>query len=104
MAKMGNRSARMGQNEIGASMCRKRDGSFVLGPVTEGTPMSVNVMISCPPGTEYWGPWHTHPGGIPYPSSQDMKSGRNTGAKGLCITVPETGETLCHPVPRGRRR
>ena len=39
---------------------------------------------------------NTHPGGVPIPSQQDLKSGRQVGAKVLCIKVPDTGVTQCY--------
>ena len=87
---------RMGTNEVGAAICRLPSGGIVFGPKAEGTPMSVSVPIQCPPGSSFAGIWHTHPGGVAVPSKQDLRSGRSVGAKRLCITVPETGETRCY--------
>lgn len=86
----------MGQNEVGNSICRTASGKIVLGPQAEGTPMSVNVPIHCPPGSKFEGIYHTHPDGVPIPSQQDLRSGRQVGASILCIKVPNTGETRCY--------
>ena len=83
-------------NEVGASICRRPDGKMVLGPVSEGTPTSVNVLKFCPPGSIFEGLWHTHPNGAPIPSTQDLLSGIQADAKLLCINVPDTGVTGCY--------
>ena len=96
MASMG-RCASMGQvNEVGASICRMPNGKIVLGPKATGTPMSVKVPIQCPPSATFEGIIHTHPGGVPIPSQQDLKAGRQVGANVLCIKVPETGVLRCY--------
>ena len=89
------------KNEIGYSVCETSRGKLVAGPVAEGTPTSVNIPLSCPAGSKLAYLQHTHPGGIAKPSAQDVKSAYASGAKGLCITVPETGETNCFRI-RGR--
>ncbi len=83
-------------NEVGASICRRFDGSMVLGPVSEGTPTSVNVLKFWPPGSVFEGIIHTHPNGAPIPSAQDLLSGLQADAKLLCINVPDTGVTHCY--------
>ena len=87
--------ARLGQNEIGYALCQQPDGSYVNGPVAEGTPVSVNIPIRCPSGTKFVGLYHTHPGGVPYPSNTDIQSAARVRAAQLCIEVPETGQTNC---------
>ena len=87
------------RNEVGASICQTSDGKLVFGPWAEGTPTSVNVAVSCPPGTTFRGIYHTHPGGVPYPSDQDLKSGVQVGAETLCVkAVP--GQLKCHRLGR----
>ena len=83
-------------NEIGASICHRLDGKMVLGPVSEGTPTSVNVIKYCPPGSTFEGFIHTHPKGVPIPSGQDLLSGVQADVKLLCINVPDTGVTRCY--------
>ena len=90
------RGACMGQNEVGASICRTPTGGIVFGPQAEGTPMSVDVPIQCPAGSKFEGIFHTHPGGVPIPSPQDLRSGRSVNANILCIRVPDTGQTRCY--------
>lgn len=75
------------RNEIGASICQKPNGKIVFGPWAEGTPMSVNVPVSCPKGTKFHGIFHTHPGGVPLPSKTDLQSGERVGAQVLCINA-----------------
>ena len=89
----------MPRNEIGASICRRPNGTFVFGPFATGTPTSVNVPIKCPPGSRFHGIYHTHPGGVPIPSRQDIKSGQITGSKTLCINAD--GRVRCWN-PNGR--
>lgn len=89
----------MATNERGASICRRPDGSLVFGPFATGTPVSVNVPIRCPPGAKFHGIYHTHPDGVPIPSGQDLKSGRQTNSQVLCISVPtgpNAGRIACY--------
>ena len=74
-----------GGREIGFALCRARDGRLVPGPVAVGTPWSVEVPLSCPPGTRLEGIFHTHPGGVPHPSPQDVRSALQAGVRVLCI-------------------
>lgn len=84
----------MAKNEIGASICRRPNGSFVFGPFATGTPVSVNVPIKCPAGSTFHGIYHTHPGGVPIPSAQDLRSGRQTGSQVLCVNAD--GNMVCY--------
>lgn len=84
----------MGANEIGAAMCRFPNGKLAFGPFSEGTPVSVNVRIECPPGSTFEGIYHTHPRGVPVPSQTDIKSGQLTGSKALCINAD--GDVRCY--------
>ncbi len=81
-------------NEIGAAICQKRNGRFVFGPFSEGTPTSVNINAKCPPGSKFFGIYHTHPKGVALPSQTDLASGRRVGAKTLCINAD--GDLRCH--------
>lgn len=90
-------SARMAQaNEIGFALCRDASGRLAFGPQAEGGPFSVDIPVECPPGTSFFGLYHTHPGGDTKPSLTDMASARQFGAKAICIEVPETGEMECY--------
>lgn len=82
-------------NEIGATVCKLKNGRLAHGPITEGTPTSVNIRVECPPGGTPVALFHTHPGGVPYPSPMDIKSTRRVGLKHLCIQQPETRELNC---------
>lgn len=86
------------QNEIGHTICERPNGEIVSGPVAEGGPVSVEIPLQCPAGSRYVGLWHTHPGGIPYPSSVDIRTAQLTRAEKMCISVPETGVTKCYNV------
>ena len=83
-------------NEIGASICQFPDGNLAFGPWAEGTPTSVSVQKQCPAGANFLGIYHTHPNGVAAPSAQDIKSGRASGAKYLCISVPGEGDLRCY--------
>jgi len=82
-------------NEVGAMMCRRPDGSTVFGPRSQGTHDEVDVPYRCPTGSDPYGVWHTHPHGIAEPSPDDIQAARSFGLKRLCVTVPQTGETKC---------
>ena len=86
--------------EIGFTICRRTGGSLTRGPVASGTRTAVNIPLVCPPGSSVEGLWHTHPGGVAFPSSADLKSARRFGAKVLCITSDV--ETRCFKLT-GRR-
>lgn len=79
--------------EVGAAICRMPDGQLSLGPVSQGTLMGVEFDLSCAPGAEVVGGWHTHPRGILEPSPQDIRA--HKGLKRLCITQPQRRETRC---------
>ena len=81
-------------NEIGASICGTPNGGIAFGPWAEGTPTSVHVQVSCPPGMDFLGIYHTHPNGVAQPSAQDMKSGLAVNAKHLCINAD--GDLRCY--------
>ena len=72
-------------NEIGFSLCKLPSGKLTHGPIATGTPISVGIPVQCPSGSALYGLFHTHPGGVPYPSQRDVKSQRLTGAKVSCI-------------------
>ena len=81
--------------EVGAMMCKSKDGSTVLGTRASGNHDNVSVPYNCPPNSEPYGVWHTHPHGIAHPSDEDIAAGREFGLKRLCVTVPQPGETNC---------
>ena len=81
-------------NEIGASICGAPDGSIAFGPWATGTPTSVQVEVGCPPGMDFLGIYHTHPGGVAQPSAQDIQSGLAVNAKHLCISAD--GDLRCY--------
>lgn len=76
----------LGKNEIGFAICRTPGGELVNGPVNTGTPMSVDIPVSCPPGTRLEGLHHTHPGGIAFPSKTDIRLAVRLGIKNMCIS------------------
>jgi len=82
-------------NEVGAMLCRRPDGSTVMGPQASGTHDQVDVPFKCPVGSDPYGVWHTHPDGIPEPSPEDIDAALEFGLKRLCVTVPKTGVTRC---------
>jgi len=91
------KSGLYGPNEVGAAICKKTNGEIVLGPITEGTPDSVRVILECPTGSVFDGIFHTHPGsGITKPSQQDILTGIWSGSKKLCIF--SEGDMECHGI------
>lgn len=90
------------QNETGFSLCATPEGRVAAGPVVRGTPNSVNVPIACPPGADFFGLYHTHPGGVPEPSPKDMQSAAEVGASVSCINAD--GVLRCYPVAAGMGR
>ena len=88
--------------EVGAAICAcNKTGEVTLGAMAIGPDQyTVSVPISCPSGHRAIGVWHTHPGGVAEPSQADRRQMRQLGLKHACITVPDTGETRCHLMPR----
>ena len=82
-------------HEVGAMLCRRRDGSTIMGPRASGTHDEVNVPYQCPSGSTPYGVWHTHPDGVAEPSPDDVQAARSFGLRRMCVTVPGTGETKC---------
>ena len=80
-------------NEIGASICGAPNGQIAFGPWSEGTPTGVGVQIQCPPGMDFLGIYHTHPGGVAQPSALDIQTGLAVNAKHLCINAD--GDLQC---------
>lgn len=90
--------------ETGFALCRDRGGVLTFGPAATGDRYSVEIPVECPPGSEFFGLYHTHPGGTTAPSRADIESARMFGASALCVEVPETGDLQCYEMPlRGRR-
>ena len=93
------------RDEVGFTVCRvPGTGRLVRGPVTSGTPTSVDIVVECPPGSEPFALVHTHPGGVNTPSAMDVKSGQRFRMSAMCIA--DDREMRCFPVPQseGRRR
>ena len=85
------------QSEEAMTLCQL--GNMLLkGSEARGeNPFSVNLHISCPRGKAI-GIHHTHPGGEPEPSAQDIAEAKRFSLDWLCVTVPETRVTKCYPV------
>ena len=84
----GNALARMGKlpkNEFGFALCQLPNGDLARGPVSWGTPTSVDIQLQCPSGSKFLGLGHSHPGGVAYPSDQDIKSGFESNSQFLAI-------------------
>lgn len=88
------------RNEVGNTICLLPSGDLTRGPMVMGTPNRVQIPITCPQGSEFFGLFHTHPGGRAEPSPMDLKSAEQYGAKVSCITNDST--TRCFKVT-GRR-
>ena len=87
-------------NEFGFVGCRAPNGGLIRGPVATGTPNSVSIPIDCPTGTVFELLFHSHPGGVSFPSRQDMESAVRVGAKTLCI-VSERDGLKCFRIESG---
>ena len=81
MARLNN----LPKNEFGFSICQYQDGQLAAGPLMSGTPTSVQVPLTCPPGAKLRSIFHTHPGGAAYPSDTDIQSTLKAGLDTLCI-------------------
>lgn len=80
--------ARMGllpKNEFGFALCQLPNGDLVRGPVSWGTPVSVDIQLQCQQGAKFVGLGHSHPRGVAYPSDQDIKSGFESHSEFLAI-------------------
>jgi proteasome lid subunit RPN8/RPN11 len=84
--------------EHGYTICRNRQGDFIKGRETVGTHNKVDIDVSCPSGFYPDALWHQHPDGTVEPSPADCRAAKRHKINHLCISVPETGETVCHPV------
>ena len=76
---------RIGPNEVGFTLCRAKGGQLQRGPISQGTPRSVDIILKCPTGSSLEGLFHTHPGGVAYPSRKDIATARQLRVKTLCI-------------------
>ena len=83
-------------NEWGFELCRTEAGKIVRGGQAEGGPNAVTIPKGCPAGSQPIGTYHSHPGGVAYPSSQDIETILANGLRYACIGVPETGELACY--------
>ena len=81
MARMGKLPA----NEFGFALCELPNGDLTRGPVSWGTPTSVDIQLQCPQGAKFVGLGHSHPGGVAYPSDQDVASGFESNSQLLAI-------------------
>lgn len=81
MARMG----RLPRNELGFAVCELPNGDLINGPVSWGTPTSVEIQLHCPTGSKFVGLGHTHPGGVAEPSDMDIASGFQSDSKALWI-------------------
>lgn len=84
--------------EHGYVICRTDDGDLLRGRETTGDRYNVDIDMHCPAGRPV-GIFHTHPGGVPVPSTVDISEAQRWGVEKLCIGVPETGDLQCHRVP-----
>ena len=84
---------RIPPNELGFSLCRTRQGRIVSGPVASGSPTRVDIRVECPPGSSFFGLFHTHPklpsgqGGIAKLSDMDTFSAQRVRAKVSCVAT-----------------
>jgi hypothetical protein len=115
MGRLAGGQAVMGQKQIdlrlandgvehGFAICQDAQGNTIAGTETKGHRYGVQIDVSCPTGFAATGLFHTHPGGTPTPSPQDIKEGCRLGIRHLCIAVPETGEMKCTDIGRRCKR
>ncbi len=76
----------------------ERGGRVIRGSEASGDRMGVRLEVACPHGYRAIGVFHTHPGGIPVLSEQDIKAARLQGMPHMCVGVPETGEISCYKI------
>ena len=98
---MPNDARRLPRNEVGFALCRMPTGKLATGPVSSGTPTRVDIAASCPPGGTLVGLFHTHPGGIAYPSAMDVRAAKKVRAPNLCIL--SDSQLGCYKVGRATR-
>ena len=83
--------------ETAFTICQ-RNKELVRGNAGAGGKYAVTLDIGCPTGYKPVGIWHSHPNGVPEPSSADVSEMRKLGLRHLCISVPQTGQMKCHTV------
>jgi len=86
-----------GDYETAFTICA-RNGRLARGNASAGGKYAVTLDINCPEGHKPIGIWHSHPHGVPEPSSADISEMRKLGLRHLCISVPQTGQMRCHIV------
>jgi len=87
----------MSNKEEAFTLCQLRDMILKGSQATGNDKYSVNLRVSCPQGKPI-GIHHTHPGGEPEPSDQDIREAHRLGIPFMCITVPERKVTKCYRV------
>lgn len=88
MARMARMGQRLPRNEFGFAVFKTPAGGFMAGPVSTGTPTSVDIAVACPecpPGSSFYALIHSHPGGVAFPSAQDIQSAMRLGNARQCI-------------------
>jgi hypothetical protein len=93
-----SRMGKLPANEMGFPVCQLPGGELTRGPVSWGSPTSVKIQLQCPGGSKFLGLSHTHPGGVAYPSAQDVRSAFESGAQALWIMSDNDFRTF--PVQR----
>jgi len=76
----------------------ERDGALIRGSEASGDRMGVRLEVACPHGYRAIGVFHTHPGGVPVLSPQDIKAARLQGMPHMCVGVPDTDEIRCYKI------
>jgi len=95
-----NDIARLAQEPVehAITLCQLND-LLLRGSESQGNDKwSVIHHVSCPYGGKPVGLYHTHPGGEPVPSSQDISETKRLGLSVLCVSVPEKNITKCYRV------
>ena len=90
----------MSTPEYAVTICQSLEtGQLVRGNEAKGSsPYSVRLMVGCPPNTNLFALFHTHPlegGGRLEPSLADIREAKKLGISRLCISVPEKNLFKC---------
>lgn len=95
-----NDIARLAQSPVEEAITLCQLGDLLLrGNESKGQDKwSVNLHVGCPQGGKPIGISHTHPGGEPVPSDQDIVEVKRLGLSALCVSVPEKNITKCYRV------
>ena len=89
------------RREIGFLLCKcfgriVPSGEIVVGTYTEIPPEKL-LATTCPRGCERVGYFHTHPDGIPHPTTSDIRAGVNALLPIVCVGTDR--KITCYRIP-----